>query len=118
MIQKEKLVEKVAGATGALFQKRLAELGDHPLIGETRGIGLIGGMEIVKDKARREKYPADLDIGTRCRNHCFANGLVMRAIGDTMVLSPPLVISDSEIDELFGLARLSLDMMARDLGVM
>lgn len=118
LLQRERLVERVAGETGASFQRRLAALSDHPLIGETRGVGLIGGMEIVKDKRTREKYAADLDIGTRCRNHCFANGLIMRAIGDTMVLSPPLVISESELDELFGLARLSLDLMAKDLGVM
>lgn len=118
VLQKERLVEKVGGATGAYFQKKLAELNDHPLVGETRGVGLLGAIELVKDKKTREKYPSELDVGYRCRVHCFENGLVMRAIGDTMVLSPPLVITESELDELFALARKCIDLIARDLGVL
>ncbi|MGB5949851.1 MAG: aspartate aminotransferase family protein [Parvibaculum sp.] len=118
VLQKERLVEKVGGATGAYFQKKLAELNDHPLVGETRGVGLLGAIELVKDKNTREKYPSELDVGYRCRVHCFENGLVMRAIGDTMVLSPPLVITESELDELFALARKCIDLIARDLGVL
>jgi putrescine aminotransferase len=115
-MQKEQLVEKAGGARGAYFQKKLKELEDHPLVGETRGVGMIGGIELVKDKKTREKYPSELEVGYRCRVHCFDNGLVMRAIGDTMVLSPPLVISESELDELFGLARRCIDLIAKDLG--
>lgn len=117
LMQKEKLVEKVGGETGAYFQKKLAELGDHPLVGETRGVGLLGAIELVKDRKTREKFPNVGTTGTHCRNHCFANGLVMRAIGDTMVLSPPLTITKTEIDELFGLARRCIDLTAKDLGV-
>ncbi|MDR3498389.1 MAG: aspartate aminotransferase family protein [Parvibaculum sp.] len=116
VMQKEKLVEKAGGEIGAYFQKKLKELEDHPLVGETRGVGLIGGIELVKDKKTREKYPSELDVGYRCRVHCFDNGLVMRAIGDTMVLSPPLVITKGELDELFGLARRCIDLIAKDLG--
>jgi putrescine aminotransferase len=116
VMQKEKLVEKAGGEIGAYFQKKLKELEDHPLVGETRGVGLIGGIELVKDKKTREKYPSELDVGYRCRVHCFDNGHVMRAIGDTMVLSPPLVITKGELDELFGLARRCIDLIAKDLG--
>jgi putrescine aminotransferase len=118
LMQKEHLVEKAGGATGAYFQRKLAELDDHPLVGETRGVGLLGAIELVKNKKTREKYPSELEVGYRCRVHCFDNGLVMRAIGDTMVLSPPLVISESEIDELLGLARKCIDLIAKDLGVL
>ena len=118
VMEKEDLVGKAGGATGAYFQARLAELGDHPLIGETRGRGLLGGMEIVQDKRTHARFPAEKDVGTLCRDHCFANGLIMRAIGDTMVLSPPLVITEPEMDELFALARRCLDLTAKDLGVM
>ena len=118
VMQREKLVEKVGGETGAYFQKKLAELADHPLVGETRGVGLLGAIELVKDKASRTKFPGDMDVGSQCRNHCFKEGLIMRAIGDTMVLSPPLVISHSEIDELFDLARRCIDLTAKDLGVL
>ncbi|MEQ9146158.1 MAG: aspartate aminotransferase family protein [Parvibaculaceae bacterium] len=114
VIERERLVEKAGGETGSHFQKKLAELGDHPLIGETRGVGLLGAMEIVKDKKTRERFEGD--AGTVCRNHCFENGLIMRAIGDTMVLSPPLSINTGELDELFSLARKALDLTARELG--
>ncbi|MFN6940607.1 MAG: aminotransferase class III-fold pyridoxal phosphate-dependent enzyme, partial [Parvibaculum sp.] len=117
LMQKEKLVEKAGGATGAHFQKRLAELAGHPLVGQTRGVGLLGAIELVKNKKTREKFPDVGTTGTMCRNHCFSNGLIMRAIGDTMVLSPPLTITESEIDELFGLARRCIDLTAKDLGV-
>lgn len=117
LMQKEKLVEKVGGETGAYFQKKLAELGDLPLVGETRGIGLLGAIELVKDRKTREKFPNVGTTGTHCRNHCFANGLVMRAIGDTMVLSPPLTITKDEIDELFDLARRCINLTTKDLGV-
>jgi putrescine aminotransferase len=116
VMQKERLVEKAGGATGAYFQKKLAELSDHPIVGETRGVGLLGAIELVKNKKTRERFDPALEVGYRCRLHCFANGLVMRAIGDTMVLSPPLVISESEIDELFGLARQCIDLIAGEIG--
>lgn len=116
VMQKEKLVEKAGGATGAYFQKKLAELSDHPIVGETRGVGLLGAIELVKNKKTRERFDPALEVGYRCRLHCFANGLVMRAIGDTMVLSPPLVITENEMDELFGLARLCIDLIAKDIG--
>lgn len=117
LMQKERLPEKVAGATGAIFQRHLASLKDHPLVGETRSVGLLGAIELVRDKATRARFPAEHDIGTACRNHCFDNGLIMRAIGDTMVLSPPLIITEPEQDELFTLARRCLDLTARDFGV-
>lgn len=117
VMQKEQLVEKTGGATGDYFQKKLAELSAHPLVGETRGKGLIGAIELVKNKKTRERFPEDMSVGYRCRKHCFANGLVMRAIGDTMVLSPPLVITHAEIDELFGLAHKCIDLIAHEIGV-
>ncbi|HCX67964.1 MAG TPA: aspartate aminotransferase family protein, partial [Rhodobiaceae bacterium] len=72
LMQKEKLVEKAGGATGNYFQKKLAELAAHPLVGETRGVGLLGAIELVKNKTTREKFDDSVDAGTRCRNHCFS----------------------------------------------
>jgi putrescine aminotransferase len=117
VLQREKLVEKAGGVSGAYFQKKLAELSDHPLVGEARGVGMLGAIELVKDKKTRERFDESLSVGYRCRLHCFANGLVMRAIGDTMVLSPPLVITEGEMDELFSLARTCIDLIAKDLGI-
>lgn len=114
VMEKEKLVEKAGGEIGSYFQSKLQELANHPIIGQVRGVGLLGAMEIVKDKKTRERFEGD--AGTLCRDHCFSNDLVMRAIGNTMVLSPPLVITKDEIDTLFTLARRALDMTAKDLG--
>jgi len=97
------------------LQKRLRELADHPLVGEVRGVGMLGAIELVKDKATRARYPSDKAVGMICRGHCFENGLIMRAVGDTMIISPPLVISKSEIDELVEKARKCLDLTARAL---
>ncbi|MGK2741756.1 aspartate aminotransferase family protein [Tepidicaulis sp. LMO-SS28] len=114
VMEKENLVEKAGGEIGTYFQKKLQELADHPIIGQVRGVGLLGAMELVKDKKTRERFEGD--TGTLCRDHCFNNDLVMRAIGNTMVLSPPLVITKDEIDTLFTQARLALDLTAKDLG--
>ncbi|MDE0842187.1 MAG: aminotransferase, partial [Porticoccaceae bacterium] len=109
IIQREKLVERVADDIGPYLQARWRELADHPLVGEVRGIGLIGALELVKDKATRQRWVAGGKVGGLCRDFCTANGLVMRATGDSMLVSPPLVISKAEIDELIEKARKSLD---------
>ena len=74
-----------------------------------RGLGLLGAIELVKDKATRARYEGK-GAGMICRGHCFNNGLIMRAVGDTMIISPPLVISKAEIDELVTKARHCLDL--------
>lgn len=109
IIEREKLVERVAEDTGPYLQARWRELADHALVGEVRGIGLIAALELTKDKATRQRWVAGGKVGGLCRDFCTANGLVMRATGDTMLVSPPLVISKSEIDELIEKARKSLD---------
>jgi putrescine aminotransferase len=72
-------------------------------------------MEMVADKAARRLFDRGHDVGTMCRNHCFENGLVMRAVRDIMVLAPPLVIGEAEIDELMDKARLCLDLTLADV---
>jgi putrescine aminotransferase len=95
----------------------LKSLEDHPLVGETRSMGMIGAIELVKDKAKREHFEEPGKVGTICRTHCLENGLVMRAVRDIMVMSPPLVITTAQIDEMIGLARKAIDATARDIGV-
>lgn len=117
LIEKLGLVERVRDGIGPYFQRKLRELlGDHPLVGEIRGIGLLCAIELADDRSARSFFPRDIDVGTQCRNHCFANGLVMRAIRDTMVLSPPLVISEAEVDEIAEKAKLCIDLTAKGLG--
>jgi putrescine aminotransferase len=115
ILREEKIIERVKAETAPYLQKRLRELADHPLVGEVRGVGMLGAIELVKNKATRERYPSESGAGMICRGHCFANGLIMRAVGDTMIISPPLVISKAEIDELVDKARQCLDLTAEQL---
>jgi putrescine aminotransferase len=109
IMEREGLVEKVANDTGPYLKQRLATLADHPLVGEVRSFGLLGAIELVKDKASRARWDPPGRAGGICRDHCIASGLLMRACVDTMVMSPPLVISRAEIDELVASARAALD---------
>ncbi|MEG0965164.1 MAG: aspartate aminotransferase family protein [Pseudomonas sp.] len=109
ILRDEKIIERVKEETAPYLQKRLRELNDHPLVGEVRGLGMLGAIELVKDKATRARYEGQ-GAGMICRQHCFDNGLIMRAVGDTMIIAPPLVISREEIDELVEKARKCLDL--------
>jgi putrescine aminotransferase len=115
IIEREHLVERAATKGPELVAKLQAALGDHPLVGEIRGTGLIGAIELVADKAARRFYPSAAGVGMICRNHCFENGLIMRAVRDSMVFSPPLVISDAEIDEFVALAVKAIDLTYKDI---
>jgi putrescine aminotransferase len=74
----------------------------------------MAGLVLVKDKASNTLFPADLSVGMVCRGHCFANGLIMRAVGDRMIIAPPLTITHAQIDEMMGLIRLALDKTLAD----
>ncbi|MDO9322995.1 MAG: aspartate aminotransferase family protein [Pseudomonas sp.] len=114
ILRDEKILEQVREETAPYLQRRLRELADHPLVGEVRGLGMLGAIELVKNKSSRARY-TDKGAGMICRAHCFNNGLIMRAVGDTMIIAPPLVISKTEIDELVTKARLCLDLTLQDL---
>jgi putrescine aminotransferase len=117
VIEREGLIDRVRSDIGPYLQQRLHEsFDDHPLVGEVRGVGLIGAIELVKDKTKREFHPNPGKVGLICRDHCFRNNLIMRAVRDTMVLAPPLVITRDEVDELVALARRAIDRTAEDLG--
>lgn len=109
IMRDEQIVKHVHDETAPYLQKRLRELADHPLVGEVRGVGMLGAIELVQDKATRKRYEGR-GVGMICRTFCFENGLIMRAVGDTMIISPPLVISKAEIDELVTKARHCLDL--------
>ncbi|MFS0828939.1 aspartate aminotransferase family protein [Pseudomonas phoenicis] len=115
ILRDEKIIDKARSEAAPYLQKRLRELQDHPLVGEVRGLGLLGAIELVKDKATRSRYEGQ-EAGMICRNFCFDNGLIMRAVGDTMIIAPPLVISHAEIDELVEKARKCLDLTLQALG--
>ena len=117
IMERDGVCERVGDTLGPYLQAQLrAALGDHPLVGEIRGVGLLAAIELVDDKAERRFFPDPGEVGTICRNHCFESGLVMRAIRDTMVCSPPLTITKEEIDTLVSMAADCIDKTARDLG--
>ena len=118
IIEEEGLVHKVRDETGPYLQQQLRTLGSHPLVGEVRGVGLLGAVELVKDKATRQHFDPIGEAGAICRDHCVANGLVMRAVRDAMICSPPLTFEKDHVDEMIRIARHSLDLTAKDLGVM
>jgi len=117
IIREEKLVERVHDETGPYLNKRLQEFLDHPLVGEVRNVGLMGAIELVKDKRTHATFDPVGETGTICRDHCFRLGLVMRATRDTMLVSPPLTWTKADIDAFMTLARQALDLTAKDRGL-
>ena len=78
--------------------------------------GLVGAFEVVADKATMARFPSDAAAGPTCRDLSIASGLVMRAVGDTMIISPPLILSKDECDTLVATAQTALDQLAERLG--
>ena len=115
LIQRLNLVEHVRQDVGPYLAERFAELSAHPLVGETQTCGLMGAVQLVKDKASGAPFASELSVGMVCRGHCFGNGLIMRAVGDRMIIAPPLVISRGQIDELMQLIKRCLDLTLDDL---
>ena len=106
----EEIVERVKNDIGPYLQAGWQKLGEHPLVGETRMVGLIGALELVKNKSTLERFDEQLGAGTICRDFLVNNGLVMRAVGDTIVVAPPFVLSHAEADELLDKAWQCLDL--------
>ena len=115
IMERDGLVGEAAKDRIEYFQKSIRALDDHPLVGEVRGLSWLGAIELVEDKATNKAFDSKIDVGFRCREHCFSGGLVMRAVGDTMILCPPIVISNDEIDELVDKARKALDATQQEL---
>ena len=94
---------------GPLLQQGLKDLEAHPLVGNARGVGLIAGVELMADKAKRIPFAPELKAGIQVMEECHKVGLIVRAIGDRIAFTPPLVISAGEIDELLAKFRKGLD---------
>ena len=113
------LVQHVRDDTGPYLASQFAALQSHPLVGEAQTCGLMGAIRLVKHKAvgaqAAQAFGPDEPVGMVCRGHCFANGLIMRAVGDRMIIAPPLVMTLAQVDELMGLIRLCLDLTWADL---
>ncbi len=111
ILEEEGIVDTVREETAPYLKQKWETLADHPLVGEARVVGLMGTIALTPNKATRAGFAGDAGtIGLICREFCFANNLVMRHVGDRMIISPPLIISKSEIDTLVARATRALDL--------
>ena len=114
LLQRERIVEHVRDEAGPYFAEQFATLENHPLVGEVQTCGLLGALQLVRDKAQGLPFAPELEIGMVCRGHCFANGLIMRAVNDRLYAAPPLVVTRAQIDEMMALVRRCLDLTLAD----
>ncbi len=106
--QRDRLFEQVT-ALAPQFQRRLRAFLDHPLVGEARGVGLLGALEFVSNKTTKAGFTPYGSIGTYCFERCHAHGLIPRNVGDGIALCPPIIITEAQIDEMFDKLSLALD---------
>jgi 4-aminobutyrate--pyruvate transaminase len=92
-----------------VFQKELRRFADHPLVGECRGVGLVGAIEFVKNKATRESFDPKQGLGGFCVGRAQEHGLIIRALGDTVAFCPPLIITKDQVVDMFARFEKALD---------
>ncbi len=114
LIQQLGLVQHVHDDVGPYLAAQFKALAEHPLVGEAQTCGLMGALLLVKDKSCGAAFDAAVEIGMVCRGHCFGEGVIMRAVGDRMIIAPPLVITRAQIDEMVALIRRCLDLTLAD----
>jgi putrescine aminotransferase len=113
ILQRENLVERIRNDIGPYLQKRWAELADHPLVGNTRMVGLMGALELVKAKEPLERFDEKQGVGGIARDLFIENGLCLRASGDAIICAPPFTLSHSEADTIIDVTRKVLDLTAK-----
>lgn len=109
LLRTEGIVARVKTHTGPAFKAALNSLTDHPLVGEARAVGLLGALELVKHKAGRVRHANVGYVGALCRDLALAEGLVLRATGDTLLFSPPLILDDRHLAEIITKTKSALD---------
>jgi putrescine---pyruvate transaminase len=115
IIREQRLVERVRDDVGPYLAEQFRQLAAHPLVGDAETCGLMGALLLVRDKATGAAFADEVEIGMVCRGHCFREGLIMRAVGDRMIIAPPLVITRAQIDEMVALIRRCLDLTLTDV---
>ena len=110
--ERDRILDQVK-AKAPRFQARLSALADHPLVGEAKGMGLIGGLEIVSDKATKAQFDVKKGVAAKCMSFAQGEGLIVRSLsGDRIAVCPPLIITEAEIDEMFDRLGRALDRTA------
>ena len=115
----ERLVERVALETGPHLKAAFTALASHPLVGHAESCGMAAGLNLVRRKGATlhdcEAFAPELAVGMLCRAHMFDNGVIMRAVGDRMIVAPPLVMTTAQIDEMVERIRYCLDLTLQDV---
>ena len=106
----ENIVQKVAEETAPYLAGQFHSLADHDIVGVTETCGMMAGLVLSKDKVNKTGFDAAAEVGMICRGFCFREGVIMRAVGDRMIIAPPLIISKAEIDAMIALIRHCLDL--------
>ncbi len=115
IMEREQLPQRVRDDIGPYLARGFEKIAEHPLVGVAETCGFTAGLVLVKDKKRRERFAEALGVGMMCRGHCFQNGLIMRAVGDRMIIAPPLTMTHDDIDEMLRLIRQALDLTQQEL---
>jgi putrescine---pyruvate transaminase len=115
IMEAEQLPQRVKDDIGPYLATCFEGIAEHPLVGIAETCGFTAGLVLVKNKETNARFAEDLSVGMICRRHCFQNGLIMRAVGDRMIIAPPLTMTHAEIDEMMRLIRLALDLTLQEL---
>jgi putrescine aminotransferase len=115
IMEAEQLPQRVKTDIGPYLAQCFDDIAAHPLVGVAETCGFTAGLVLVKNKATKERFAEELSVGMICRKHCFQNGLIMRAVGDRMIIAPPLIMTHADIDEMMWLIRLALDLTLQEL---
>lgn len=115
IMEAEQLPQRVKDDIGPYLANCFEGIAEHPLVGIAETCGFTAGLVLVKNKETNARFAEDLSVGMICRRHCFQNGLIMRAVGDRMIIAPPLTMTHAEIDEMMRLIRLALDLTQQEL---
>lgn len=114
IMEREQLPKRVHDDIGPYLAQKFTEIGAHPLVGVAETCGFVGGMVLVKNKSTNGRFTDAQNIGMLCRGYCFSNGLIMRAVGDRMIIAPPLTMTHAQIDEMVDLIVKCLDLTYAD----
>ncbi|KIC45216.1 aminotransferase [Ruegeria sp. ANG-S4] len=116
ILEEERIVDHVRDVAAPYLKKKWEALVDHPLVGEAKIVGMMASIALTPDKASRAKFASEPGtVGYVCRDRCFANNLIMRHVGDRMIISPPLILTPADIDEMFVRIHKSLDEAQDDI---
>ena len=112
LLREGDIIQSTADNIAPYFQQRLQTLKDHRIVGEVRGIGMLGAVELVRNKNSRQRLAPDSAGAMYCRDRANATGLMVRQTGDAMITAPPLICNHSEIDCLVDMLSKALDQTA------